>query len=221
MKRAIAIPAYNEAATIGDQVSDLIGRGLADFVVVANDSSCDETGSVASNAGAHVVDVPKARRGMAGVYRAGLEAALNLGAEFVMEMDAGGSHSIDEVQQFWDALITGQCEVAAGRRFGEGANHGAPWQRVLLSKVGTVLTNLRHGTEFQDATSGFIAYRAMALSRLLQCRQLSEGHYYQTEMRVNAHMMGYVVHELPIHYASSSSSLNWRSITEAVRCVFT
>ncbi len=216
----VVIPARNEEATIGRLVEEL--KNYADVVIVANDSSNDNTAAVASHAGAAVVDVPPSRRGLAGVYRYGLQAALEKVQSLeesciIVEMDAGGSHSPSDLPKFLEPFVGDRVDVVFGRRFGPDAKYQGHYKRALLSLGGTLLYNLLWGTEWADATSGFIAYRPSVLQFLLNAPWRSEGHYYQTEVRHQVRALGFRTAEVPITYRNSSSSLNWRSILEAWR----
>lgn len=212
----VVIPCRNEALTIGTLVQE--ARGYADRVVVANDSSTDRTADWARDAGAEVVQVPTSRRGLVGVYVHGLQHALRDHAsdDIVVEMDAGGSHAPKYISALRAALVAG-ADVAAGTRFEKGSRYEGKLRRKALSWGGTVLTNMVHGTQFTDATSGFIAYRAPALQALLRVPYRASGHFYQTEVRLRAQALGLTLVEVPISYRNSSSSLNWRSIREALQ----
>ena len=215
----VMIPCRNEERTIQGLVREV--HRHADVVLVADDGSTDATAYEAERGGAVVFPVPRTRPGLAGVYRAGLRRVLGgSGANAVCEMDAGGSHDPAELPRFWRALERG-AEVAAGRRFGgSGAIYQGAWQRRILSWGGTLLTNTLHGTAWQDATSGFVAYTREALERLTDAPWECRGHYYQTEMRLRARTLGLRVVEVPITYRNSGTSLNRASIAEALQRVF-
>lgn len=216
--RYVVVPCRNEVESIGGLVRGILREG-ADGIVVADDGSTDATVRVAAEAGAVVCSVPRERRGLSAVYRAGLERALADGATTVVEMDAGGSHDPCELPRFWHALDKG-AEVAAGCRFAHGGSYRGEDQRRALSEWGTLLTNLVHGTHFRDATSGYVGYAAGALVELLREPWRAAGHYYQTEVRLRAVALGLNFVEVPISYVGSSSSLNWKSIAEALRLTF-
>jgi dolichol-phosphate mannosyltransferase len=218
MDRVVVIPARDEEDSIEELVRAAFRVGEATHVYVANDSSTDSTELMAQHAGAIVVPVPASRRGLAGVYRHGLQAAVNVHGmpALYAEMDAGGSHDPAALPDFWEALK--HADIATGRRFGTGqARYNGSYRRALLSLAGTFVTNVRAGTKWWDATSGFIAYRGYALETLLLQPQIAEGHYYQTEVRLNAERLRLNIVEVPIVYKNSSSSLNWKSIREALR----
>lgn len=227
MKYVVVIPAKNEEESIGWLVSEIADTvvqlgddtSVSPTVYVIDDGSTDRTAEVARDAGAHVFPMKtEGRRGLADVYRYGLQLAHRDGAMLVTEFDAGGSHDPIDIAQHVVEIQRG-AEVVTSTRFHEAAVFDAPWQRRLFSKAGTLLTNALHGTKFTDATSGFTTYNRQALNYALVSVVESTGHFYQTEMRLLMKKFGMRIAEVPITYRSSSSSLNWKSVFEALRLV--
>lgn len=213
--RAVVIPAKNEAATIAALVTHC--RRHAELVVVADDGSTDATAVKARHAGATVIAIPQDRPGMSSVYRGGALFTMipARGVQLVAEVDAGGSHDPEELPRFWAALST--ADVAFGRRFGPGAEHLGHWKRKALSLAGTVAFNLANNQGWHDACSGFVAYRREAGELLHAIEWRARGHFYQSEMRARAVAAGMRTVEVPITYrGGTGSSLNWRSIREAL-----
>ena len=81
-----------------------------------------------------------------------------------------------------------------------------------------MLSNIVLGTKLKDMTSGFEAFQADVLKNLNLDAFLSTGHMYQTEMRFYCRNLNTI--EVPIHYTGGSSSLKFRSVTEALRILF-
>ena len=85
----VTIPAFNEAATVG-QVIKSIPRdipGVKDIdVVVVNDGSTDDTAAAAAEAGAKVVSFSH-NRGLGATFGQGLQTALGLGADIIVNID--------------------------------------------------------------------------------------------------------------------------------------
>jgi glycosyltransferase involved in cell wall biosynthesis len=108
---AIIIPALNEAKTIGSVVELASRSGTA---VVVDDGSTDETGAIASRAGAEVVRHATCR-GYDRALSSGFERANALGCEFAVTMDADGQHDAALVDTFVRAL-SGGADVVAGIR---------------------------------------------------------------------------------------------------------
>lgn len=160
----------------------------------------------------------KESQGVISCYLEGFRRALEDGAECIIEMDGGGSHSPKEIPQFIEKLQAGY-DCVWGSRFMDGggvANH--PFYRRVLSKGGTILANLVLGTTLKDMTSGFEGFQREVLEGMELGNFLSHGHMYQTEMRYYCRTLRTI--EVPIHYIGGSSSLKGNSVTEALKVLF-
>ena len=73
MKVSFLIPAYNEAATIGEVLERIAALGLDAQVIVVDDGSTDETAAIAEAAGATVIR--QANGGKGAAIRAAIAAA--------------------------------------------------------------------------------------------------------------------------------------------------
>lgn len=116
---AIIIPALNEAATIGRVVESLGGIGR---VIVVDDGSGDETGTIARGKGAEVVR-HETNRGYDGALGSGFARADELGCTHAITLDADGQHPADRIAEYLAALDDGADLVLGVRdrlqRFGE------------------------------------------------------------------------------------------------------
>lgn len=160
----------------------------------------------------------KESRGVISCYLEGFRIALLDGADYIIEMDGGGSHSPKEVPQFIEKLDKGY-DCVWGSRFveGGGISHH-PLYRRILSSGGTILSNLVLGTKLKDMTSGFEGFQRFVLDRFDFTKFLSTGHMYQTEMRF--YCRKYKTIEVPIHYIGGDSSLKFKSVKEALKVLF-
>lgn len=157
-------------------------------------------------------------RGVISCYFEGYRQALADGAERVIEMDGGGSHSPAEIPQFIEKLDAGYDCVWGSRFMDGGGMKDDPLYRKCLSGGGTFLANLVLGTKLKDMTSGFEAFSAKTLAQFDFDKFLSTGHMYQTEMRFYCRNEAAV--EVPIHYTAGGSSLKFKSVVEALKILF-
>ena len=86
MKAAIVIPAFNEADSIGDVVAAVSAYGTP---IVVDDGSSDDTGLLASKAGAVVVR-QEVNDGYDAALSRGFDKADEIGADVVVTTDADG-----------------------------------------------------------------------------------------------------------------------------------
>ena len=152
-KQIIVIPAYNEEATVAQVVREAVR--VADAVVVVDDGSRDRTSALAAEAGAIVVR-HAVNRGLGGALGTGLAAAVKLGADAVVTMDADGQHRAADAARVFARLAEGNVDFVIGSRMlpsEEGAGK-MPIHRVLFNGVGNVLTYLLFGVWVTDSQSG-------------------------------------------------------------------
>ena len=111
----IVIPAFNEAAVIGEVVADV--RSVFDNVVCVDDGSTDHTGDLALRAGAHLVRHP-INLGQGAAIQTGVEYARKQpGAQVFATFDADGQHRVKDVAAMTDRLSAGDVDVVIGTRF--------------------------------------------------------------------------------------------------------
>lgn len=108
---AVVIPAFNEAATIGEVVGKVKAYGVP---VVVDDGSSDTTAALARQAGAEVVS-HRVNRGYDAALNSGFERAAALGCEYVITCDADGQHNPQQIGDFI-ALLDQGYEVVLGVR---------------------------------------------------------------------------------------------------------
>ena len=153
-------------------------------------------------------------RSVVDAYLRGYRAAYDDGHEFIIEMDAGMSHDPKALPIFIDALENNNL-CAFGSRFISGGSMGdSPWNRRLLSKIGTILSNLLLGTRLKDMTSGYQGFHRSVVEKMLQFPIKSTAHFYQTELRYLLRNFAQV--EIPIRYRAPSPRVSQKAIKNAI-----
>lgn len=218
------MPVANEEATMADVIDEIIGLGYDNLYlyVIMDDYSKDATAEIVKEYEAKTDKVKyvyyKDSKGLISCYLEGFRLALIDGAEYIIEMDGGGSHKPSEIPQFIDGLEQGY-DCVFGSRFVEGGSISSqPLYRRILSGGGTFVSNLVLHTDYKDMTSGFEAFNRNVLSHYDLNSFLSTGHMYQTEMRYYCRNYKWI--EAPINYIGSTSSLKMSAVTEALRILF-
>lgn len=219
-KTIIVMPVANEEATMAEVLDQILALDYDNLYIypVIDDYSKDRTEEIIrsyESTGRVKCIYYKESRGVITCYLEGFRQALADGAEQIIEMDGGGSHSPSEIPQFIDKLNEGYDCVWGSRFIDGGGISSQPLYRRILSSGGTVLSNVVLGTKLKDMTSGFEAFKAEVLNSMNLDKILSRGHMYQTEMRFYCRKLNTV--EVPIHYIGSSSSLKMKSVTEALK----
>jgi len=213
MTTIACITAKDEEETIGDLVCNLEGHGLC--VVVVDDGSSDSTGEIVRRVmvrriGMHLVTHTQSWGIGPSVLHAWSEA-LRLGADRIVQLDAGGSHYVGDLWR----LLSQKADMVIGSRFLPSSRYiGRPW-RAALSRLAALACNARTGQRIGDWTSGYRAFTRGAVEQLLLCPCHARMHGCQIEVLGHAIRLGMSIAEVPITYIANRSSFNWRAAREA------
>jgi len=156
------VPAYNEAASIGEVVRG--AQAVADRVVVVDDGSGDDTADVAREAGAAVARHAE-NLGQGAAIQTGIELALRLGATHIVTFDADGQHRPADALRMVERLDAEGLDAVLGTRGGK-RQPGMPLERHLLLRAGLLLSRFTTGLDLTDTHNGLRAFTADAAARL-------------------------------------------------------
>ena len=145
MKAAIVIPAYNEADSISAVVKAVRTYGTP---IVVDDGSSDDTGALATHAGAVVVR-QEINRGYDAALARGFAKADEIGADIVVSADADGQLDPASIPRIIENLTSGPAQMVIGLR-DTGA---ARWSESLFNQY----SRLRFGVP--DILCGMKGFR--------------------------------------------------------------
>lgn len=196
MKLIIQIPCYNEAEVLPHTLRNLPRtlEGVDEVeVLVIDDGSSDHTAEVALRSGAdHVVRL-KRHVGLAGAFRAGLDACLRLGADIIVNTDADEQYDPADIPNLIAPILRGEAELVIGDRGVATQPNFSPFKR-RLQTWGSRVVSRAAGLEIPDAASGF---RAMTREVALRTNVLS--HYsYTLETLIQAGNHSFAITSVPI-----------------------
>lgn len=156
----VVTPAYNEEASVGDTVRQILGTVANVDVVVVDDGSTDRTAQVAQAAGAYVLSLPY-NLGVGGAMRVGYRFANRRGFDVVVQVDADGQHDVRDIPSLIGALA--DADVVVGSRFrGHTAYRVGRVRRFAMRTLAWRLSRIAQ-TELTDVTSGFRAVGPRAI----------------------------------------------------------
>lgn len=203
----VVLPTYNEADNLPALTAALLALPLASLqIIVVDDASPDGTGEAANRLAmhhpgrVHVLHRTE-QRGLGRAYVAGFRLALQLGAQYIVQMDADFSHSPADVPRLLQAAES--ADLVIGSRYVEGGAldmHWNWWRRFLSWWANRVWAQLFLGTTVQDATAGFRCWRRATLEGIGLERVRSNGYVFQVEMSYMAERLGYRIVEVPIFF---------------------
>ncbi|HBU69239.1 MAG TPA: dolichyl-phosphate beta-D-mannosyltransferase [Elusimicrobia bacterium] len=164
------IPTYNEAGNIAALIERLLSLPLNIEVLIADDNSPDGTCKIVESLASkdsrvHLLLRKENRgRGWAGID--GFKKALELGADWVVEMDGDLSHDPRFIPDFVNN--SGSCDVVIGSRYVPGGKDEArTFLRQAISGFARKYLAAVLGVKVQDPTSGFRMFSKSALEKIL------------------------------------------------------
>jgi len=192
MRTLLIIPAFNEAGAIANVISS-VRAFFAGDVLVIDDGSEDDTGSLARSAGAMVVR-HACNLGIGAAVQTGFIYGLTRGYDFVVRQDGDGQHDPAQIPRLLAVLEAGDADIVVGSRF--LAREG--YQSTLVRRIGIFILGIVSslvGTRVTDPTSGNWAVNRRALTVL--AKQHPDD-YPETEALVMASRAGCRVTEVPV-----------------------
>ena len=212
----------NEAATAVDFVHAVLAqcRGFREtkMLIVLDRVSTDSTRELMDELAQttpelEVIWAPE-NRGIADAYLRGHREAVERGADWILEIDAGFSHQPSDIPLLFTKMDEGY-DCVFGSRFSPGGTlKDSSFMHRLVSRGGTFLTNLVLGTKLHDMTSGFQLFSRAALEMILRRGIQARGPFFQTEMKTYCRHLR--IAEVPIQYSSASHHIGRKAITDAL-----
>jgi glycosyltransferase involved in cell wall biosynthesis len=181
------VAAYQEEATVGRTVKELLALPDVTRVVVAADGSTDGTAAEARGAGAVVVTNAR-RAGKGGAVEAALVHAGP--AEIYLLVDADVGHTAAEAGSLLEAVSSGRLEVAIGRLPPQpGSGFG------LVKRMAAAMIRASSGFAAQEPLSG---QRALTAEAMGAARPLADGFGLETAMTIDLVRLGFRVGEVEV-----------------------
>jgi glycosyltransferase involved in cell wall biosynthesis len=196
MKLVIQIPCYNEAETLPVTLADLPAYvpGISCIeTLVIDDGSTDETVALAERWGVQHVVRQRHNMGLARAFQDGLDAALWLGADIIVNTDADNQYPGRYISELVAPILAGEADIVIANRQTDQIAHFSPLKR-LLQKLGSWTVRTVSGTAVPDAPSGFRAYSRDAALRLTILTQFS----YTLDTIIQAGKMGLTIMSIPV-----------------------
>lgn len=196
MKLIIQIPCYNEAETLPAVLSALpqsIPGVTCIETLVIDDGSQDSTVAVARNWGVDHVVVHRRNLGLAQAFQTGLNTALTMGADIIVNTDGDNQYPAREIPRLVAPVLAGQADIVIGDRQ-TGANPYFSSLKKWLQHLGSWTVRSISGTDVADAASGFRAYSREAALRINVLSRYS----YTMETIIQAGKMGLVIASVPV-----------------------
>lgn len=202
MKLIVMIPAYNEENSISKVIKEIPreikGINLVEILVI-NDGSVDNTAEEARRAGADKIISHKRNLGLGISFRDGLEKALVMGADIIVNTDADFQYNGAEIPKLIDPILKGSADIVIGDRQIDTLDHMPPG-KVIGNKLATWVTRRVTSLPIRDAQTGFRAFSREAALRM----SLTGNYTYVQETLIQAANNNLVVEQIPVEFRKRS-----------------
>jgi dolichyl-phosphate beta-glucosyltransferase len=211
---SIVIPAYNEAARLGDTIKKVLQylneqMSSAELIIV-DDGSTDDTALIAersvADAGSVLTQVIRnnPNRGKGHAVRAGL---LSARSDIALFSDADLSTPITETPKLVDPIKRGECDLSFGSRALDRSLIGIhqPWRREQGGRVFNLIVRAATDLPFWDTQCGFKAFRMNACRPLIAAAVIDR-FAFDVELIYLARLAELRLREIPVRWDHDAGS---------------
>jgi glycosyltransferase involved in cell wall biosynthesis len=212
------VPAFNEAATIGEVLARVDALPMDKQIVVVDDGSTDGTGEIVErfrDGRADVLLVRKSNGGKGSAIRAGIP---HLDGDIAVIQDADLEYDPADVPTLIEPIERGIADVVFGSRLSGGRPQRAYlFWHLVGNRFLSFLTNLLFNTTLSDMETGYKAFRTDVL-RSLDLRESDFG--IEPEITGKVCKRKLRIYELPIAYYGRTyeegKKITWRDGFKAI-----
>lgn len=206
------VPALNEARTIAQVIGGI--KPYVRHIVVVDDGSTDDTGAIATRAGALVLR-HATPQGKGSAVRTGLAHALaQPDISHVLLLDGDMQHLPEEAPRLLDAAANGADLVIGQRGFERTA---MPASRYYANFLGSQALSSFMGVALADTQCGYRLFRADMLRRL---RLRATGYDIETEMLVKVGRLGGRIEHVRVSAVYNGGRSKLRPVRDTTRTCF-
>jgi glycosyltransferase involved in cell wall biosynthesis len=210
---SVVLPAYNEAATVGTVLEQVLSLEIPDValeVVVVESNSTDGTREIVAAYEGHpgvTVVYQDAPRGKGNAVRAGLARVTG---DIVLIQDADLEYRVDEYPLVLEPLLSGEADFALGCRHANDQAMRRFADQRLRSRIMnaahwafTAMFNAVYGTKLKDPFTMYKVFRRKCIDDVsLVCDRFD----FDWELAAKLIRLGHIPVEVPVTYTSRSYS---------------
>jgi glycosyltransferase involved in cell wall biosynthesis len=196
LKLIVQVPCYNEEDSLPLVLASIPRQidGVDQVEVLIIDDGCtDGTVTVARRLGVEHIVHHASNRGLAATFQTGLDAALRLGADIIVNTDGDNQYPQEDIPRLIAPILAGAADIVIADRQTRSIAHFSPAKKVLQA-LGSWTVRRLSGTNVPDVTSGFRAYSREAALRTYVLSQYS----YTVETVIQAGMKGLTLAHQPV-----------------------
>jgi len=214
----VMIPTYNERENVSLIIPQILAVNPRIRIVIVDDSSPDGTAEVVKRMieryPERVYLFSRKEKGRTSAGLAGFRYALDIGADYIIEMDADFSHNPQYLPQFLKEIDS--YDIIIGSRYIKGGRSRNCSQIMgFFSRWANRLNRFMLGLEMRDSSGGFKCYRRKVIEKILQHDFISTGYSVGAEILYYAKRYNFTFKEIPIIFQNrtrGSSKITWKIV---------
>jgi len=187
---AIIIPAYNEEATIGGMLQELVDLNIIEEIIVVNDGSTDSTAEIVQRFPQVKLINNRTNLGNGASVKKGLMRSTK---EYVIMMDADGQHPPHRIRELINYARENQYDLVVGSR-----NNSCNLSKIRCfgNRMLEIFSSYLAGEKIEDLTSGFRIFKRSSVMKTIHL--FPKRYSYPTTSILAMLALGYSVGYLPI-----------------------
>lgn len=207
MKKAVVIiPTYNEKENVERMIDKVMSLDFPFHVLIVDDASPDGTADLVRS---KIKQYPErihleersGKLGLGTAYIHGFRWSLEMGYDFIFEMDCDFSHNPDDLERLLEPCLNENVDLSIGSRYCRGGKvKNWPWNRILMSYFASVYVRMILWLPIKDTTAGFMCYRREVLEKINLDKVRFKGYAFQICLKYAAYKHKFKIKEVPITF---------------------
>ena len=105
-KVSVIVPIYNAEKYLSDCIDSILAQTYKNLeIILVDDGSTDKTIEVAQECGVNHIVTATYHRGLAQTFMAGLQLAIELGADIIVNTDADNQYCADDIEKLVKPIL--------------------------------------------------------------------------------------------------------------------
>jgi glycosyltransferase involved in cell wall biosynthesis len=224
-KIVVVMPAYNAAKTLRQAYVEICEQQLVDEIILVDDSSGDDTVTLARSLKGIRVHVHEVNKGYGANQKTCYRLALDAGADIVVMIHPDCQYTPKLLPAMVSIIANGLHPCVLGSRIlgGYALKGGMPIWKYVANRFLTFIENVLLGQKLSEYHTGYRAFSRELLEKV-PWAQNSDDFVFDNQMLAQVFWHGLTIAEVscPTKYFREASSINLpRSIQYGIGCLKT
>jgi glycosyltransferase involved in cell wall biosynthesis len=224
-KVIVVMPAYNASRTLRKTYEEVMDQGVVDLIIIVDDGSQDETGSIAGTLAHTKVYHHKKNLGYGANQKSCYRLAMEESGDIIIMVHPDYQYTPKLIPAMASLIGNGLYDCVLGSRIlgGYALKGGMPFWRYISNRLLTLIENIFLGAKLSEYHTGYRAFSRSLLEKI-PFEVNSYDFVFDNQMLAQIIWHGYTIAEIscPTSYYAESSSINFfRSVKYGFGCLWT